>query len=176
MEKQINLLELTQQFIDTELQGNAENVNSKNDFLIYYLSLQITQYINIEDIEQIKQIFIQYCYICTKYSFLPSAKMFCILIGLDYNRYNEWRNGINVSSEYTLLSNTIHNTCMSLMENKLSNSDHTMVNLMFLTKAVYGYTETSPVQRIEKIDIQVNDIKSITNRYGNIKAIECDDN
>ena len=176
MEKQINLLELTQQFIDTELQGNAENVNAKNDFLIYYLSLQISQYVNMEDIKQLKDIFIQYCYICTKYSILPSAKMYCILIGLDFTTYNNWRQGINVSSDYTLLANTIHNTCMSLLENRMNNSDKTLVNLMFILKAVYGYTETAPIQRIEKIDIQVNDIKSITSRYGNIKAIECDDN
>jgi hypothetical protein len=101
--------------------------------------------------------------------------MYCILIGLDYNRYNEWRNGVNVSSDYTLFANTIHNTCMSLIENKLSNSEQTRVNLMFISKAVYGYTETAPIQRVERIDIQVNDIKSITNRYGNIKAIESSD-
>lgn len=176
MENKINLLELTQQFIQSELNGDAEKVQSKNDFLIYYLGMQISQYVNHDDINQLKDIFVQYCYVCLKYSILPSAKMYCILIGLDYTTYNNWRMGINVSSDYTLFANTIHNTCMSLIENKLSNSEQTRVNLMFISKAVYGYTETAPIQRIEKIDIQVNDIKSITNRYGNIKAIECDDN
>ena len=46
---------------------------------------------------------------------------------------------------------------------------------MFISKAVYGYTETSPIQRIEKIDIQVNDISAISNRYSNIKSIEMSD-
>ena len=131
MENKINLLELTQEFMETELDGNANNVQTKNDFLIYYLSLQISQYVNMEDIKQLKDIFVQYCYICTKYSILPSAKMYCILIGLDFTTYNNWRMGVNVSSDYTLFANTIHNTCMSLLENRMNNSDKTLVNLIY---------------------------------------------
>jgi hypothetical protein len=70
----------------------------------------------------------------------------------------------------------MHNICQTYVENALTNTDKTNINLMFISKAVYGYTETMPVQRIEKIDINTSDLLSINDRYRNIKAIESNDN
>lgn len=176
MEKQINLLELTQQFIDTELQGNDDKVQSKNDFLIYYLSQQIKPYINHDDINQLTDIFQQYVYVCLKYSILPSSKMYCMLISYPISSFYDALNSVNVSPKFTEFSKLVNSTCMSMVENKLTNTEQTRVNLMFISKAVYGYTETAPIQRIERIDVNTSDLLSINDRYRNIKAIESNDN
>lgn len=175
MENKINLLELTDQFIQSELNGDAEKVQSKNDFLIYYLSMHIKPYVNHDDINQLTDIFKQYVYVCLKYSIVPSSKMYCLLISMPISTFYDGLSNGNVSIEFMEFSKWINDTCKTVVENKLSNTEKTNINLMFISKAVYGYTETAPIQRIEKIDIQVNDIKSITNRYGNIKAIESND-
>ncbi len=175
MENRIDLLKLTDDFIESELHGNDENIQSKNDFLIYYLSQQIKPYVNKNDTKQLLDIFNQYVYICLKYSIVPSSKMYCMLVSIPLSTFYESLNSGNVSSEFIELFKQVNDTCKTVVENKLSNTEKTNINLMFISKAVYGYTETSPVQRIERIDIQVNDIKSITNRYGNIKAIESSD-
>ena len=175
-ENNIDLNALTDQFIETELQGNADKVQSKNDFLIYYLSMHIKPYVNHDDIKQLTDIFQQYVYICLKYGIVPSSKMYCMLISMPISTFYDGLSNGNVSIEFIEFSKWINDTCKTVVENKLSNTEKTNINLMFISKAVYGYTETAPIQRIEKIDIQVNDIKSITNRYGNIKSIECDDN
>jgi hypothetical protein len=172
----IDLFALTDQFIADELDGNADGVQSKNEFLIYYLSSHIKPYVDKDDIEMLNDIFQQYVYICAKYNIIPSVRMYCILISMNHQMFNDIINGVNVSPKFTEWAKSLLDICQTFVENKLSNTDKTNINLMFISKAVYGYTETSPIQRIEKIDIQVNDIKSITNRYGNIKAIECDDN
>lgn len=171
----IDLNALTDQFIETELQGNAEKVQSKNDFLIYYLSMHIKPYVNHDDINQLTDIFSQYVYICLKYSILPSAKMFCLLISYPLSSFYDALNSGNVSPEFTEFSKLVNNTCMSTLENKLTNTEQTRVNLMFLSKAVYGYTETAPIQRVERIDINTSDLLSINDRYRNIKAIETND-
>jgi hypothetical protein len=98
-----------------------------------------------------------------------------MLVSIPLSTFYECLNSGNVSPEFIELFKQVNDTCKTVVENKLTNTDKTNINLMFISKAVYGYTETSPIQRIEKIDIQVNDIKSISNRYGSIKAIESSD-
>lgn len=175
-ENNIDLNALTKRFIESELDGNADKVKDKNDFLIYYLSMHIKPYVNKDDIKQLTDIFQQYVYVCLKYSIIPSIRMYCILISMNHQMFNDIINGVNVSSEFTEWAKWLYDTCQSIVENRLSNTDKTNINLMFISKAVYGYTETSPVQRIERIDINTSDLLSINDRYRNIKAIESNDN
>ncbi len=169
------VFELADDFINTELDGNADpdTINKNNAFLIYFISRHIKRYIDKDNIECLIDVFNDYVYLCLKYNILPSLKMYCILCDIDINMFYEWVNNENVSYKYKELANKIHNTCKTMVENRLTNSERVNVNLMFISKAVYGYTETAPIQKIEKIDIKVNDLQSISNRYNSIKGIDC---
>lgn len=174
-EMESNIKELVNEFIMIELDGNDDKENIKQcfPFMIFYISEHIN--IDINDINMQKTVFRMYVYLCMKYNVIPVIRMYCNMINMDYDVYNNWLNGINVSSEFVETAKYMHNTCQLYVENTLTNSDKTNINLMFISKAVYGYTETSPIQRIEKIDIQVNDLSAISNRYNNIKSIESND-
>jgi hypothetical protein len=169
------ILEYVKTFIDTELDGNNDKINVKENFtfMIYYISERLN--IDIYNLNIQNTVFQTYIYLCMKYNVIPVIRIYLNMIHMDWSTYIDWRNGVNVSSDYTMFSNSIHDICQSYVENGLTNSDKTNINLMFISKAVYGYTETSPIQRIEKIDIQVNDLSAISNRYSNIKSIECND-
>lgn len=169
------ILEFVKEFIDIELNGNDDKINVKEnfEFMIFYISERLN--IDIYNINSQYECFNTYVYLCMKYNVIPVIRMYCSMIHMDYDVYNNWLNNVNVSPEFVETAKYMHNICQLYVENKLTNSDKTNINLMFISKAVYGYTETSPIQRIEKIDIQVNDISAISNRYSNIKSIECDD-
>lgn len=161
-------------FIQEELDGNdsKENVKSNFEYMLFYISEHIK--VNIYDLDMQRTCFNSYVYLCMKYKVLPVMRMYLCMIHMDYKVYTEWING-NVSPEYTEFAQNMHNICQTYVENALTNTDKTNINLMFISKAVYGYTETAPVQRIEKIDISTSDLLSINDRYRNIKAIESSD-
>lgn len=101
-----------------------------------------------------------YISLCVRFSVLPSIGMYAIFTGIsplviDQILHNtghytsrSWMNESDKSYLFTMISN-MQGYCKAMTIDRLHNMRGSDANLIFISKAAYGLTETAPVQTIE---------------------------
>lgn len=139
------------EYINSVLDGNTDSKVINNHFpdMILYIHDCISSYIDTRNIKQLNDIFNAYVKLNSKYSYLPTLELFSFLIGIDISTLYEWYSGNTrntVSNDYSNTVKRWKNICKSFVINRLSNQTGGNINLIFVSKAVYGMAETAPIQ------------------------------
>jgi hypothetical protein len=141
-----DIFRLVDEYIDTELDGDAESVADNFVSMIFYIADNIQKPSN-DDIDLLDDIFNIYVRICAKYKVLPTLEVFSFLVGIDRNTFTDWAMGrYRVSTAHGSTVKKWFNICKSFTLNRLHNQTGTNANLIFIAKAAYGMAETAPVQ------------------------------
>lgn len=143
---QNDILRLVDEYIDIELDGDAESVTDNFVSMIFHIADNIQKPSN-DDIELLDKIFSIYVRICAKYKVLPTLEVFSFLVGIDRNTFTDWSMGrYRVNTAHGSTVKKWFNICKSFTLNRLHNQTGTNANLIFIAKAAYGMAETAPVQ------------------------------
>lgn len=143
---QNDIYRLVDEYIDTELDGDAESVGDNFVAMIFYIADNIQKPSN-DAIELLDNLFNIYVRICAKYKVLPTLETFSFLVGIDRNTFTDWAMGrYRVSTAHGSTVKKWFNICKSFTLNRLHNQAGTNSNLIFVAKAAYGMAETAPVQ------------------------------
>lgn len=143
---QNDIYRLVDEYIDTELDGDTENVGDNFVSMIFYIADNIQKPSN-DDIELLDNLFNIYVRICAKYKVLPTLEVFSFLVGIDRNTFTDWSMGrYRVNTAHGSTVKKWFNICKSFTLNRLHNQSGTNANLIFIAKAAYGMAETAPVQ------------------------------
>lgn len=95
---------------------------------------------NVPELEYIFNIYIR---LCNKYSVNPTVYSFKILTGItDSNYLFNADNGKRVTPEFRAFSKNIRDICGQILVDNIANTSGTSVNQIFVSKAVYGYSDT----------------------------------
>ena len=131
---QNDIYRLVDEYIDTELDGDVENIADNFVSMIFYIADNIQKPSN-DDIELLDNLFSIYVRICAKYKVLPTLEVFSFLVGIDRNTFTDWSMGrYRVSTAHGSTVKKWFNICKSFTLNRL------------LNQAAYGMAETAPVQ------------------------------
>lgn len=115
--------------------------------------------INNDDIGLIDNIWSIYTELCYKYSKRPTLLNFSLLVGINNDTFNAWKNGEyrrgenGASSEHSRTVKKWLSECESSLVDGAT--ERNSVGCIFALKANYGYTETP--QRIEVVGGQIPD-------------------
>jgi hypothetical protein len=171
---QNDIYRLVDEYIDTELDGDAESVADNFVSMIFYISDNIQKPSN-DDIKLLDNIFNIYVRICAKYKVLPTLEVFSFLVGIDRNTFTDWAMGrYRVSTAHGSTVKKWFNICKSFTLNRLHNQTGTNANLIFVAKAAYGMAETAPVQVDEQSNRALTDseLPKLTNPAQEVIEIE----
>ena len=137
-----DIYSLTDEFINTELEGDPERVRENFARMILYIGDRI-QKPSHDDITLLDGIFQIYVRLCLKYSVLPSLEMFSQLVKTNRATFGDWARGEYRANNdtYSTTVKAWRETCRSFVVDKLHNSDKVNVNLIFIAKANYGMKE-----------------------------------
>lgn len=169
------LLELCDEYVESELRGNEEKIKKRFRDMIFFISDRI-QLPDRSDVMGLENLFYAYVKLCCKCERLPTMELFAMLCKIDRNTFNDWRRGeyrnkayftvdgepiscINTwrlnhpGQEYREVPSTAHSSmvekiygiCRGFAVDELSNSSFANPNLIFVAKAAYGLRETSPL-------------------------------
>ena len=86
---QNDIYRLVDEYIDTELDGDVENIADNFVSMIFYIADNIQKPSN-DDIELLDNLFSIYVRICAKYKVLPTLEVFSFLVGIDRNTFTDW--------------------------------------------------------------------------------------
>ena len=98
-----------------------------------------------------------YLALCIRYNVLPTFGMYCLFTGIDVARAqmclvrSGMRGGLDGGCNdqvYNMLV-SVNEFCKALTIDRLHNLRGSDANLIFISKACYGLTETAPVQTVE---------------------------
>ena len=89
---QNDIYRLVDEYIDTELDGDVENIADNFVSMIFYIADNIQKPSN-DDIELLDNLFSIYVRICAKYKVLPTLEVFSFLVGIDRNTFTDWSMG-----------------------------------------------------------------------------------
>lgn len=143
---QNDIYRLVDEYIDTELDGDAESVGDNFVSMIFYIADNIQKPSN-DDIKLLDNLFNIYVRICAKYKVLPTLEAFSFLTGIHRSTFTDWANGLyRVSTAHGTTVKKWFDICKSFTLNRLHNQTGTNANLIFVAKAAYGMAETAPVQ------------------------------
>lgn len=160
------IMELADEYIDTELEGDRSLVQDSFTDMIFYIADRIDKPDNA-DIETLDNIFNIFIRLCSKCHVLPTLEVFSFLVGINRATFTDWSNGEYRSS--TAHGNTVKkwfDICKSFTINRLHNKGGTDANLIFIAKAAYGMAETAPVQTHNPHQITAQTPEEIAARYG----------
>lgn len=98
-----------------------------------------------------------YLSLCIRYNVLPTFGMYCLFTGIDVARAqmclvrSGMRGGFRESCNGDIYNHlvSVNEFCKTLTIDRLHNMRGSDANLIFISKACYGLTETMPVQTIE---------------------------
>lgn len=117
---------------------------------------------NIQELDDVWNIYTSLCY---KYSKRPTILSFSIMIGVNNDTINAWKNGEYRNKPGSLHSRTVKRwlaECESaLLDGAVENNG---IGCIFALKANYGYTETAPAQ-VPYSGEQRQSIEEIQQRY-----------
>ena len=146
----------TDEFIEKELDGDADKVKENSAALFFYIADRIPKPSH-EDIDLLDSIFDIYVRLCAKYRILPTLEMFSFLIKTHRSVFTDWKNGAHRAST-TSYSDTVKrwfDICKAFVVDRLSNQYGTNANLIFVAKSAYGMRESAPVPAIETTEKRV---------------------
>lgn len=171
---QNDIYRLVDEYIDTELDGDAESVSDNFVAMIFYIADNIPKPSH-DDINLLDNLFNIYVRLCAKYKTLPSLETFSFLVGIDRNTFTDWAMGrYRVSTAHGSTVKKWFEICKSFTVNRLHNQSGTNSNLIFIAKAAYGMAETAPVQVNEQNNRALTDreLPKLTNPEQNVIEIE----
>ena len=143
------LFALADEYIQTQLDGDAEKVSDHFRDMVFYMSDRMEKPDN-SDINALDSIFNAYVRLCARYKVLPTLECFSWLVKINRATFTDWSNGEYRAS--TAHGNTVKkwfNICKGFMVDTLTNTRGTDANRIFIAKAAYGLRETTPVPAIE---------------------------
>lgn len=146
--------ELADEYINTL--SDSESINNNPSLftgMIKYIYKHLFKYnpVNNDDIGLIDNIWSIYTELCYKYSKRPTLLNFSLLVGINNDTFNAWKNGEyrrgenGASSEHSRTVKKWLAECESSLVDGAT--ERNSVGCIFALKANYGYTETP--QRIE---------------------------
>lgn len=143
------LFALADEYIQTQLDGDAEKTTEFFRDMILFVSDRITRPDNA-DIEALDRLFGAYLRLCTRYRKLPTLECFSWLAKINRTTISTWISGTYRSSTgHSDTAKKWFDICKSFAVDELSNSKSVNPNLIFIAKAAYGMRETTPVPAIE---------------------------
>lgn len=139
------LYSLADEYIQTKLEGEEEEVSKNFRDLIFYIADRIHVPDN-EDIEGLDKLFGAYTRLCARFGKLPTLECFSFLTGINNATFTDWKNEeYRASSPHSKTVQKWKNICKNFVVDELSNSRSVNPNLIFIAKAAHGMRETAPL-------------------------------
>lgn len=160
------IYELVDEYINTlEAPETMKGSNLFNGIIKYiYINLFKIQPLDNADIESIDNIWGIYTSLCYKYNKRPTILNFSLMVGINPDTINSWKNGEYRGGLGSPHSETVKKW-LAECESALFDGaiEQNSIGCIFALKANYGYTETAPIPTINKA--QVQSIEQIRAKY-----------
>lgn len=167
------IYELADEYINTlEAPETMKGSNLFNGIIKYiYINLFKIKPLDNADIQSIDDIWSIYTSLCYKYNKRPTLLNFSLMVGINYDTFNTWKNG-----EYRGGLGSPHSEAVkkwlaecesSLLDGAIEQNS---IGCIFALKANYGYTETAPVPVVNRA--QVQSIEQIQAKYPHCELSE----
>ena len=162
-------------YVSDVLGNDPQKVNESFNRLILHIHNtclnKCPSYPSASNIPMYEYLFRVYLSLCITYDRLPTIGIYCLLVGLNplvveqmiYNTSASYKGNYDNSYLFTMFQN-INAICKSMTIDRLHNMRGTDANLIFVSKACYGLTETVPTQTIEHRHI--SSLSDIANSIG----------
>lgn len=145
-------------FISNNCQDEMEVHDKFNQLLLYVHNTCIRKKdsFQCELLPVYEYLFQVYTSLCIQYGVLPSLGIYCMFAGINLSsayRAIGMKRGGNVGQVNNLdlqrFMTNVTDFCQAMTIDRLHNMRGSDANLIFISKAAYGLTETAPVQTIE---------------------------
>ena len=162
------IMELADEYLDdNDIQPEDLRKTSSlfNGMIKYiYINLFKNHPLNYGNIEKMDEVFNIYTSLCYKYNKRPTILNFSILIGIDRDTLNSWKNGEfrgDSSSAHSVTVKKWLKECESaLLDGAIEQNS---IGCIFALKANYGYAETAPVPAVNAHQMQ--SIEQVKEQY-----------
>ena len=162
------IFELADEYIDTldtpdEIKGLNKGLFTGMIKYIY-INLFKSQPLDNADIESIDNVWNIYTSLCYKYNKRPTILNFCLMVGINMDTINTWKNGEYRGGLGSPHSETVKKWLAECESSLLDGAiEQNGIGCIFALKANYGYTETAPVPTLNQAQRQ--SIEEIQQRY-----------